>query len=110
VQAAILIDTVMLSVYYSSSPPTSNYLQDHHGIQTLIRSVEDELADVDRCELKSFVEDSCGIGNVDVDAVADVVLSSAMDVDCGRKKFSALARFLPLADSKDVAKVLGRHI
>ena len=58
--------------------------QDHHGIQTLVRSVEEELEDADRCDLRTFIEDNCGIGNVDVDTVADIVISSAIDVDCGR--------------------------
>ena len=57
--------------------------KDHHGIQTLVRSVEEELGDGDRCDLRQFVEENCGIGNVDVDAVADIVLSSAIDIDCG---------------------------
>ena len=58
-------------------------IKDHHGIQTLVRSVEEELCDADRCDLRHFVEENCGIGNVDVDAVADIVLSSAIDIDCG---------------------------
>ena len=66
------------------------HFQDHHGVQTLIRSVEEELADVDRSELRFFVEDNCGIGNVDVDTVADIVVSSALDVDCGRTYFMLL--------------------
>ena len=57
--------------------------QDHHGIQTLVRSVEEELEDADRCDLRTFVEDNCGIGNIDVDTVADIVVSSAIDIDCG---------------------------
>ena len=57
--------------------------KDHHGIQTLVRSVEEELCDSDRVDLRQFVEENCGIGNVDVDAVADIVLGSAIDIDCG---------------------------
>ena len=47
--------------------------QDHHGIQTVIRSVEEELADADRVDLKRFLTDGCGIGNRDdaIDVVAD---------------------------------------
>ena len=60
--------------------------QDHHGIQTLVRSVEEELEDADRCDLRAFIEDNCGIGNVDVDTVADIVISSAIDVECGKYK------------------------
>ena len=46
--------------------------------------MEEELGDADRCDLRHFVEENCGIGNVDVDAVADIVLGSAIDIDCGQ--------------------------
>lgn len=59
-------------------------MEDHHGAQTLIRSAEDELNDRDRMELKYFIRESCGIGGVDdlIDVVADIALSSSVDVDC----------------------------
>eukprot|EP00095_Tigriopus_kingsejongensis_P012348 maker-scaffold198_size266703-snap-gene-0.25 protein:Tk12348 transcript:maker-scaffold198_size266703-snap-gene-0.25-mRNA-1 annotation:"hypothetical protein DAPPUDRAFT_194440" len=58
-------------------------LEDHHGVQTLIRNVEEELSDMDRLELKYFIRESCGMGiKTDLDIVADIVQSSSIQVDC----------------------------
>lgn len=66
--------------------------QDHHGVQTLIRNIEDELGDMDRMELKYFIRESCGMGiKGELDIVADIVQSSSIQVECG-KSSSSLTR------------------
>ncbi|XP_059095829.1 uncharacterized protein LOC131890495 isoform X2 [Tigriopus californicus] len=58
-------------------------MEDHHGVQTLIRNIEDELSDMDRMELKYFIRESCGMGiKSELDIVADIVQSSSIQVEC----------------------------
>ena len=64
--------------------------KDHHGIQSLIRSADEELEDVDRIDLRYFIKETCGIGGPDIDehidVVDDIVRSSASPVNCGRSR------------------------
>ena len=56
---------------------------DGRKLLALVSLDREELEDADRCDLRTFIEENCGIGNVDVDTVADIVVSSAIDIDCG---------------------------
>ncbi len=62
------------------------HIQDHHGIQCLIRSAEEELSDPERQDLRHFVVRDCGMGGTDVeetlDVVADILAASKITVEC----------------------------
>jgi hypothetical protein len=52
-------------------------------MQSRILTLEEEEKDVDRADLRAFIRDGCGMANTDkdcVDAVADIVQSSAIDL------------------------------
>ncbi|XP_040568208.1 SET domain-containing protein SmydA-8 [Lepeophtheirus salmonis] len=72
-------------------------LEDHHGIQTLIQSDQEEESDSSLNELLLFIRDDCGIGNVmddeTIETVFDIVRSCLIHVKCDEpivKKFPAL--------------------
>ncbi len=59
-------------------------LEDHHGVQCLIRSAEEER--LERRDLRRFVSEDLGMGGEAVEAldvVADVIAASKIVVECG---------------------------
>lgn len=69
-------------------------MEDHHGVQTFVRSAEAELLDANRRDLRQFIREKCGLGPLAIpddhlDLVDDLIKNSSVSVNCGAE-FEAL--------------------